>query len=378
MDFPLPTNAVLIAPSGDGTGATDSAALQEVLEQDDAVAVLESAATYFDDGTPLVFAAGARVITTDSRPAFWRRGYFATTSMNAMPGCLNTSEVAISMVLPPAASWPEQTVTCEPTEPVVVTVEAAEGDVIGAAGAIEVGGMGDRLVIQSRGCNKLVPLSGGTATSRRVWGGSVFSVEESLFFSPGPLNGGTDGELGNYEFLFGRLRASTGFSNGTAIVFKDAYDGTVLVDYQPFGDTTPTNVRYMREAFFTGYRIQMLASEPSRGYVVSALGLNIPILFELGNQSNSLSIVAVAANTSAIHVGGDGTVRLASAPDKSFTIQNGSDVVFEADSTGIGLNGAPPVPRGVITGSRSNPAQILAQLLAYLSARGDIIDETTE
>lgn len=42
----------------------------------------------------------------------------------------------------------------------------------------------------------------------------------------------------------------------------------------------------------------------------------------------------------------------------------------------IGLNGADPVAQGVITGSRASGAA-LANLLAFLAARGDIVDSTT-
>jgi hypothetical protein len=49
---------------------------------------------------------------------------------------------------------------------------------------------------------------------------------------------------------------------------------------------------------------------------------------------------------------------------------------IEANTTGIGLNGATPVAKGTISGSKSD-GTALASLLTYLASRGDITDSTT-
>lgn len=51
---------------------------------------------------------------------------------------------------------------------------------------------------------------------------------------------------------------------------------------------------------------------------------------------------------------------------------------LNSEGADMGLNGATPVPRATITGSRSaDLEQIVTDLLAFLHARGDIIDSTT-
>ena len=96
---------VLVPASGDTTGATDRTAIQAVSTAG-GTAILQSAETYYDDGTALTWHADARVRTTDDRPAIIEKGSSAT-SMTALPGCITRTSATLTMRLPPASRWPD-------------------------------------------------------------------------------------------------------------------------------------------------------------------------------------------------------------------------------------------------------------------------------
>jgi len=59
-------------------------------------------------------------------------------------------------------------------------------------------------------------------------------------------------------------------------------------------------------------------------------------------------------------------------------VKDGSgNVRIEVDDTGFAFNASAPVAKGTITGARDEPEGALANLLAYLASRGDIINNTT-
>lgn len=303
-----------VAPSGDATGASDRAAVHAVTSAG-RIAVLDSSGSYFDDGQPITFAAGARVITTDERPAFWQKGSSATTHMTALPGCVSSSGATITMRLPPAANWPEQVCSCEATAAITITVDPDGSELIGPASTATVGGPGERLTIGSRGTSPLLPIDTGSSSTRSLYGEGLFGVTDSLFLRPGTLTGGGAGEYGNYELYVGRLRGP-GFTSGTAIVGKDAVSSTTLFDWQIFGTGSATGYLYWREAFPYGYRIQLTnASGVGQGYSVTATG--------------------AAGAVDNIVVGADGSLVLASVATRSTIVQHGSTNRLRIDANGF-------------------------------------------
>lgn len=305
----------MLPPSGDGSGASDRAALAAIVGTPDAVAVLESAGQYYDDGVPITFAPGARVITTDARPAFWSKGSLATTHMTAMPGCIATVATSITMRLPPAANWPSQIIACEQQAATSATIDPDGSETIGGQSTWTISGIGDRVTIQSRGVSPLIPLDAGSSSTYGFYGEALFGITDSLFFRPGILTGGSAGEYGNYELYLGRLR-SPGFSSGSAIVGKDAVSGTTLFDWQIFGSGSATGYLYWREAFPYGYRIQLTnASGAGQGYIVTATG--------------------AAGAVDNIVVGADGSLALASVATRSSIIRHGSTNRLRIDANGF-------------------------------------------
>jgi hypothetical protein len=370
---PLPANATIIRPSGDTTGVTDRAAVEAVVSAG-RVAVLESAGMFYDDGDQITWHANGRVITTDGRPAFWNKGSAATTSMNALPGCINTSGATITMNLPPAANWADQYITCEATASVTVTVDPNSTETIGAATSLQIGNA-ERLTVTSRGTSKLVPTDGGTTTAPRVYAGSLFSPEEQLFLRPGPYVGGVANEMGNEEHILGRLRTGVAFANGSAIVLKDT-GGIVWRDEQIFGTGSATGYLYWRVAYLTGCRTQMTgATTAGEDYVLSANGAAIDLVYELGLTTTDFRVVAAAASGAVnnLFVDGDGSVIIASVSGQEVQIRSGSTVRIETNGTGIGFFAATPVAKPSVSGSRGGNAA-LASLLTALANLGLITD----
>ena len=303
----LPPGGVFLAASGDTTGATDRAALAAIVATAQ-VAVLQSAATYYDDGTAITYHASARVITTDERPSFWLKGSTATTHMTAQPACMSQSGSTIIMRLPPAVNWNEQCVTCEATGAITVTIDPDGAETVGPLSTVTVGGAGDRMTILSRGTSTLTPIDGGATTGPVQYADTLIGVSGPQVLRAGPI-ATTVRELDNYQFMIGDLRSADAFAKGTAIVGL-SMDQVNLFDWQIFGQTDATTFLYWREAYTEiGLRIQCL--HDTQGYILSALGTSNALTFELNGSGNNFRVTAAALGYYALDIDGDSTVILA-------------------------------------------------------------------
>jgi hypothetical protein len=106
-----------------------------------------------------------------------------------------------------------------------------------------------------------------------------------------------------------------------------------------------------------------------------------PLDFRIANQTrlrvlanSSVLVGATAAGSAAAQL--EATAKDASTPIFAGYDYLGTAKVTVGPSGNLGLNGAAPVAKGVITGSRGGNAA-LASLLTYLASRGDITDSTT-
>lgn len=325
----VPLNGVLVRASGDTTGGTDRAAVNAITSAG-GTAMLVSAHEYFDDGTPIVFASGARVVTTDERPAFWLKGSAATASMNALPGCINQSGAALTMNLPPAANWAEQTTVCEVTAAATVTIDPYSTETIGAKTTQDIGGSGDRLAVMSRGTPVLVPVRGGAASDPRVYTDQLFGVSGPLFMSPGPI-ATTARELDNYNQYIGDLRVADGFAKGTAIVYL-SLDGVNLVDQQIFGSTNATNFLYWRTAFnVIGARWQALSTDPTKSLVFELVNGGAFFQVAAGASSSTIYLSASNAGIHALEISGHGNWIARSGAGRTHSIRPGVGTIYDID-----------------------------------------------